>query len=124
MRTTTVKINGKEYLLCFSTRVIRACSERYGDMNGINTALSEGNQLKALDEALWLLATMIDAGARYAKINGIDNPPAPTLEDLYDICDISDFANLREIIQATITDGMKASVSIEAPKNAKTTPTT
>ena len=31
MRTAKIEINKKEYLLCFSARVMRDCSERYGN---------------------------------------------------------------------------------------------
>jgi len=123
MRTAKITLNNKEYLLCFSTRVIRSCAERYGSVDGIDAALSEGDQLKKLDESIWLLSAMLDGGARYAKLNGIDNPPAPTFDDLYDICDISDFSNLKSKIQETITNGKEASVNIEASKNVIATPT-
>lgn len=31
MRTGTVNIHGKEYMICFSTRVIVRIEEKYGD---------------------------------------------------------------------------------------------
>ena len=123
MRTATIKLNGKEYLMCFSTRVVRACTERYGDINKIGEALKDAEPLKALDESLWMLSAMMDGGARYAKLNNIENPTAPTLDELYDICDMSDLADLKIKIQETITDGAKPSVAIESQKNAVATPT-
>ena len=39
-----------------------------------STLLSEGG-VKGFDEALWLLSEMMAAGDRYAKLNGLDNPP-------------------------------------------------
>lgn len=123
MRTAKIKLNGNEYLMCFSTRVVRVCTERYGDIDKIGEVLKDAEPLKALDEALWLLSTMLDGGARYAKLNNIENPTAPTFDELYDICDMSDLVGLKEKIQETITGGSKPSVAIESQKNAVATPT-
>lgn len=139
MRTARIEIEGREYLLCFSARVVRAVTERYGGVENIDAALSgrsprEGaapdaedgqepqfNAVHALDEAVWLLAVMMDGGARYAKLNEIDNPPALTADELLDVLDISDFGRLKDKIAETITNGKSVNVEAEPPKNAKTT---
>ena len=36
MRTAKISIDGREYLLCFSARVMRACTERYGGVESID----------------------------------------------------------------------------------------
>lgn len=103
MRTASIEIGGKAHLLCFSARVVRAVTERYGGMERIDEALSgkdgtdaEPSAVKALDEAVWLLAAMMDGGERYAKLNGLPNPHALTADELLDVMDIGDFARLRE----------------------------
>lgn len=128
MRTAKIDICGREYLLCFSARVVRAVTERYGGIEHIDEALSgkggtdgEANAVRALDEAVWILATMMDGGARYAKHNGLDNPPPMTAEDLLDVLDIGDFARLRVKIAETITNGKEVHVEAEPSKNAETT---
>lgn len=117
MRTAKIEIDGREHLLCFSARVVRACTEKYGGVEKIGDALSEGSPVETLDEAVWLLATMMDAGARYAKLNGIDNPPPLSAEDMLDVCDLSDFAAFKDKITETITNGKTTTVEAEAPKN-------
>lgn len=121
MRTARIEIEGREHLLCFSTRVVRAVTERYGGVEAIDGALSGSEPVRALDEAVWLLATMMDGGARYAKLNDIDNPPALTADELLDVLDISDFGRLKDKIAETITNGKSVNVEAEPPKNAKTT---
>lgn len=121
MRTATITIGGKEHLLCFSARVVRACTERYGGVEHIDTALSDSEPVKALDEAVWLLATMMDGGARYARLNEIPNAPALTADELLDVLDIGDFAKMRDKIAETITNGKETHVEAEPPKNAETT---
>lgn len=121
MRTARIEIEGREHLLCFSARVVRAVTERYGGVEAIDGALSGSEPVRALDEAVWLLATMMDGGARYAKLNDIDNPPALTADELLDVLDISDFGRLKAKIAETITNGKSVNVEAEPPKNAKTT---
>lgn len=122
MRTASIEIGGREHLLCFSARVVRACTERYGGMENIDTALSAEDPVKALDEAVWLLAAMMDGGARYARLNEIHTAPALTADELLDVLDIGDFAKMREKIAETITNGRETHVEAEPPKNAETTP--
>ncbi len=122
MRTATITIGGKEHLLCFSARVVRACTERYGGVEYIDAALSANEPVKALDEAVWLLAAMMDGGARYARMNEIPNAPALTADELLDVMDLDDFAQLRGKIAETITNGKETHVEAEPPKNAETTP--
>ena len=73
MRTGAISFDGKKHILCFSVRVIKACAERYGSMEGIYEALSCENEVKNLDEALWLLEQMMKAGDKYAKEHGFQN---------------------------------------------------
>ena len=100
MRTAKLTVNGKEYLLCFSVRVLRAVSERYGDVTHIPEALDQEDTVRAMDEAFWILSAM--------------------MEQLYDLCDISDFMGLKNKIAETITAGRAVTVEAEAPKNAGT----
>lgn len=122
MRTASIEIGGKAHLLCFSARVVRAVTERYGGMEHIDAALSADDPLKALDEAVWLLATMMDGGARYARLNEIPNAPALTANELLDVLDIGDFAKMRAKIAETITNGKETHVEADPGKNAETTP--
>lgn len=123
MKTATITLDGKAYLLCFSTRVVKKCAERYGGVEKISAALGNEDAVQALDESLWILAAMLDAGGRYAALNGLENPTPPDQETLYDICDVSDFAGLKGKIMETITAGKAHNVETQLPKNAGATQT-
>lgn len=122
MRTASIEIGGKAHLLCFSARVVRAVTERYGGVEHIDTVLSAGDSLKALDEAVWLLATMMDGGARYAKINGLETAPPLTADELLDVMDLNDFGQLRTKITEAVVSGRETHVEADPGKNAETTP--
>lgn len=117
MRTAKIELDGKEYLLCFSARVIRACAERYGDVSGLGDALDNEDRLKAMDEAMWILSKMIDGGARYAALNGIENPNPLSVDELYDTSDISDFSRIKLKIMEAVTNGKRKTVEVAPPKN-------
>lgn len=122
MRTAKMNVAGQERLLCFSARVVRECTERYGGIEHLGEQLSGQEDGKNLSEAVWLLAQMLDAGDRYAKLTGQENPAAPTYEDLYDLLGPDDFAGLRDRIAETISVSGTATVSAAPPKNAGATP--
>ena len=65
MRTTTIDIAGKERVLCFSTFVVKACTDRYGDVSKIDEALTNERVGEVLEETLWILSQMMVAGAKY-----------------------------------------------------------
>lgn len=121
MRIGTIGIDGKNHILCFSVRVVRHCTERYGSMSGLYEALSTENDLQALDEALWLLTEMMQAGDKYAKMHGMDNAPCMTAEELEDACDISDFVQMKAAIMLTINNGKKTNIEAESSPNAEAT---
>lgn len=121
MRTAKISIDGKSYLLCFSARVMRACTERYGAMENIDDALS-GDTVAALDESIWILSQLMDAGARYAEMNGIENPKSLGFDGLYDAMSIDDLSGMKGKIAETITNGRSVTVEAEAPKNGEATP--
>ena len=56
MRTGTIEIDKKRYLLCFSARVIRDCTERYGKLERIDEAMNDDDEAKMMDECFWLLS--------------------------------------------------------------------
>ena len=122
MRVGTVGIDGKKHMLCFSVRVVRACTERYGSMSGLYDALSSDDSVRALDESLWVLSEMMSAGDKYAKQRELKNEQPLTLDELYDCCDVSDFVNIRSAIVVTISNGRKTNVEAESSPNAEATP--
>ncbi len=128
MRTAKMTVDGREYLLCFSGRVIRNVTEKFGGMQEMYEALRSENQVSSLDAAVWVLAQMIQGGDRYAKFNGIDNPGGLTEDQLYDLFDIQDFAGIYGKIRETVNNGRTQTVSAKpgagpgGRKNADATP--
>jgi len=123
VRTGKIEINGKEYLLCFSARVVRDCVERYGNIESIFQALSKGTETERMGESFWILAKMIDAGARYARLEGIENPQPLDQDTLYDVFGADDLMEIRTKIMGTVISGGEREIETEQEtgKNGETT---
>lgn len=128
MRTAKMSVDGREYLLCFSGRVIRNVTEKFGSLPAMYEAFSQEEQEKSLDAAVWVLSQMIQAGDRYAKLNGLENPGKLSFDDLYDLFDINDFTGIYSKIKETIRSGKQQTVTAVPDssgggrKNAAATP--
>ena len=120
MKTSKIRIDGKEYTMCFSARVMRACVDRFGDLNKFDKSLMSENIGEALDTAIWMLATMMDAGARYDKLCGAGSGTAPTKDELYDLVDTTDLNEMKNKIAETITGNVKPDIETVTEKNAET----
>lgn len=123
MRTGRIEVNGKEYLLCFSARVVRSCAKRYGSIENIDAALNAGTEVEQMDECFWLLAEMMEAGNRYAQEEGICNPEPLDFDTLYDVCGMDDILNMKESIFKTVSSGNEREVETE-PEKGKNVETT
>ena len=86
-------------------------------------ALTEGTEVQKMDESFWLLSAMMDAGAKYAKVEGISTPPPLSYDALYDLCGMDDLLDMQTKIFETIADGSERRIETEDEegKNAETT---
>lgn len=95
MRTATITLDNKEYMLVFNNRVLSRMEQA-----GIDIAnLTDGRQITQI---LTMLSYMIEAGSRYAKREGLGEYPVLALDDLLDITDQTDYPAIQEAITAVI----------------------
>lgn len=124
MRTGKVTINGIEYPLCFSTRVLVTLEER-GRAEGKSSDEVMAEIMGGADggvsvmKSFWLLAAMIDAGVRYQRLNGGCDLTAPTADDLIDTVDPEDYGAIFAAMAAAVTGGQERTVEAKPPKNSK-----
>ena len=114
MRYSKLHICGDDYMLVMSTRVIAHYQDQGKDISSI---LDEGGISGIMD----LLCRMIEAGDRYARMEGIDNPGVLTIDQILDATGPEDYAG----IIAAVTEAVTGERKVEAepdPKNAESTP--
>ncbi len=120
MRTGKITIAGKEYILCFSTMVVKWLEEE--NEEGFDKALEqmyeEASEGK-LSKLFSVLAMMIRAGDMYAKATGIKNPPSLSEEDLYVLTSPADYKEMFDSVIKSIKDGRKREIESE-PDSKKT----
>lgn len=120
MKTGKIEILGKECTLCFSTRVTTRCIEKYGSIDAMFDALGGDDLGKALEQSLWLLAEMLDAGRRYARRAWDREEEAVSYDDLLDLYGLDDVGTLGQALKETVINGSKREVVTET-KNAEAT---
>ena len=119
MRTSEITIADNKYLVCFSTRVLVAIEER----EGIACWVCRGSwQMEKRPICFGLLAQMIDAGDRYARHEGLENPGVLTEDELLDLVGVDDYNTMFGAIAQAVQRGNTPEVEVRPAKNAKTTP--
>lgn len=110
MRTGKFEFYGKTYLLTFSARVNAAL-----EADGIRLDQLTQNAMP-VTTVVKLLSYMIDAGDRYAKLNGIENPGTVSFDALLDGMDLPDIQKIPALL-AEVASGER-NVEADPPKNA------
>lgn len=122
MQTTKAKINGNEYLMCFSTRVTIECYKRYGGIEkALQRAFPANGKEADMETVFWLMHEMLKAGEAYAKLNGMDNPPVMSYDEFIDGIGLDDYPGLLSSAASAAVAGTKRNIQTEAQKNLKTT---
>ena len=110
MRTGKFDFYGKSYLITFSARVNAAL-----EAEGIRLDRLAENDMP-VSSIVKILTHMIDAGDRYAKLSGIENPGTVDYDTLLDGLDLPDIQRIPALI-AEVAQGERT-VEATPPKNA------
>lgn len=120
MKTGKIEILGREHTLCFSTRVTASCIDKFGSLEAMFDALGDDNLGAALENSLWMLAQMLDAGRRYAKFAWDREEKAVSLDELLDLYGLDDLTALSLALRETVINGSQREVVTEV-KNGEAT---
>ena len=119
MRTGKITISGKEYLTCFSTRVLMALEDRGRSADAELQRIMEDGRIT---DVFWLLEHLIDAGNRYAELEGSDNPGKLTLDEIVDRVGVDEYQTMFKAVTDAVAKGNKPTVAVKTTKkNVKTT---
>lgn len=120
MKRVTIPLWGREYPMCFSLRVVQACGERFGGLEGLDEALTGGGDtMRALDNSIWLLARLLEGGYRYDRAEGREAMEPPSTEDLLDRFGVDDLGELQQNMMAAMVAGSQRTVEAEPGKNGE-----
>lgn len=119
MKVITRHICGEDRVLCYSLRVSKAITEKFGS-GGIRETLKGDNPAETLDAVIWMLSLLMDAGKKYADKNGMKCPDAPSEDDMLDDYGLDDLADLMGLANDAMAAGAQQEVEAES-KNGKAT---
>ena len=114
MKTSKITIHNTEYLLVFSNRVLAGLEEK-----GIR--LAEIQKDRPITNVLTMLQMMIEAGSRYAKMEGLGDFPTITLDALMDCTGQDDYIAFQEAISECI-QGVRQVDAVPGKKRGATAP--
>lgn len=111
MREGNVKVLGKMYPACLSTRLMIKIAEKTGKpfAQGINDLLSTDN----VEGMFWLLAEMLAAGKKYHDLIGENTPDPPSEDALMDLIGLDDYSPLTDAIYDAAMTTAAADVDVE-----------
>lgn len=119
MKVITRHICGEDRVLCYSLRVSKAITERFG-AGGIRESLKGDDPAETLDSVIWMLSLLMTAGKKYADKNGMKCPDAPSEDDMLDDYGLDDLADLMGLANDAMAAGAQQEVEAES-KNGKAT---
>lgn len=115
MRTDTITLNNKEYILSFSLYTIQELINKYGDTD-IQKIFNTDDINKGLDETLWILHNLMLSGKKYSEINGLKVEEIPDTEILKYIIGIDDIKTIQEKIYSCINNGSNRNLELDVKK--------
>lgn len=99
MRSGKITVNGHEYVICMSTRVLMGLEEK-----GLTLESVFADEKHQITNIFTLLALMIDAGDRWSKMNGEESPGTITLDELMDSTAVDQYQDIVAGITSTLAE--------------------
>lgn len=113
MKSSKLTLAGREYELCLNTRVIMGLEDM-----GLSIDDVFHDEKHRVTNVITLLSLMMEAGSRWAAMDGREAPGSLTAHELADIVELDDYTRIMEAITAAMTATRK--VEADPPKNAET----
>lgn len=112
MRTTIIELSGVKYTLCFSVRCMAAMEAK----GGTYAEFVQG--LDRVDNRMFMLSELLQAGYIYDKRQELDPPKPPSLEELLDILGPDDVETINAAIVEALAAGNQRTVEAKPTKKA------
>lgn len=120
-RITEIEIGGAKVPLNFSVLAASKIYERFGDISGMQEAVTNGFTEKSIQDTLWVLELLAEQGRDYEKIrNGVEVEPLHR-EGLEVLLGIHEFNEIRSKIFEAVSKSVMPTVETKPPKNAEAT---
>lgn len=122
-RLTYIKINGKDYPMCATTKALRDIYSRFGSIDNVSEQLQNSPPDEQITIVYWLLELLIDQGCEYQRVFEPEaSIPQPlTADQLLVVVPLYEIEPTIRQVYETISAGIKTTVhSVPAGKQKKT----
>lgn len=112
-RTVTIRLNGKAHTLCYTVRTVRAVTEKFGSPEKMDEVITQSpSAIERTESLIFVLHALILSGARFCILNGIDNPPPLSIDEVRAMYPLLNGNAVYELIKTVISAGSALSVDI------------
>lgn len=113
-RTETININGVDYTLCYSTRTVRAVTEKFGSPGMMDYAMRQSKSaVERVDALLFVLHELLISGARFLYLTTGEKTEPPTLLEIYAAFPRMNYNETLKKVTDAITAGSFVSTEIK-----------
>lgn len=120
-RITEIEIGGTKVPLNFSVLAASKIYERFGDVSGMQEAVTSGFTEKSIQDTLWVLELLAEQGRAYEKIRNSAEVEQLHTEGLEVLLGIHEFNEIRSKIFEAVSKSVMPTVETKPPKNAGAT---
>ena len=118
-RAVSINIGGKDYELILTTKATKAIAGRYGGLENLGEKLMKSENFEqALDEVVWLIATLANQAILIFNLRNKGNErPLLTEEEVELLTTPTDLATFKDAITQCLFKGTRRNVESEESKN-------
>jgi len=123
-RIVNIEIAGTQYPLNFSIKAAKEVTKRYGALEKVADVFEKKTEDELFDELMFLLALLLDQGARYKEIVNGEKVRTFTADELEVVMGSMDCIDLKSTLMSAMAAGSEQSIKLEeseTEKNAETT---
>ena len=118
-RAVSINIGGKEYELILTTKATKAIAGRYGGLENLGEKLMKSENFEqALDEVVWLIATLANQAILIFNLRNKGNEKQLLTEEEVELLTTpTDLATFKDAITQCLFKGTRRNVESEESKN-------
>lgn len=118
-RAVSINIGGKDYELILTTKATKAIAGRYGGLENLGEKLMKSENFEqALDEVVWLIATLANQAILIFNLRNKGNEKQLLTEEEVELLTTpTDLATFKDAITQCLFKGTRRNVESEESKN-------
>lgn len=114
-RMTSINIGGKDYPMMLNVYATKQIVKRYGGLEEVGNKITESSYADQLDDILWLMTVLINAGIMFNNYKENQKTPFITQEIIEAVSIPTDFMDYKDAIFTAMNKGAARHIKSEEP---------